>query len=228
MFKFSIHIRRTDKINSEAPLYTVESYMKHAEGYFDFRDLIKPSGIKKNRVVYLATDDLEVVKEVKTKYPNYVFKCNEKSSEKGNVKQRYSPESIEDLIKDIHVLSKCEFFIGTFSSQIGRLVYELMQTNWEDASWRFRSLDSVYFYGGNNQPYKIAIYDHFPLEDAKNVKDVFKKEIEIRKNDLIEYYPEIGFYKVNLWNGFTFGKNVRTGEKGIFPSYKVKEVLQQF
>ena len=53
-------------------------------------------------------------------------------------KKRYSSDSFENLLTDIYFMSKCDFFVGTFSSQLGRLIYELMQIKHPDASWRYR------------------------------------------------------------------------------------------
>ena len=118
-------------------------------------------------------------------------------------------------------MSDCEFFVGTFSSQVSRLVYELMQTKFVDASWRFRSLDVPYYFGGQNQPYRLALYDHLP----QNIE-----EIELKKDDLIKYFPEYALKEKsgNNWNGYSSGVNVRTGKKGIFPTYKTRELIQTY
>lgn len=131
-----VHIRRTDKLNDEAFSYSLDMYMKHVEDYYDLVDLIKPFGQNK-RVIYLATDDLSILNETQY-FPNYKFYYNQESIQSAKLKNRYSNSSIENLIKDINQLSKCDFFVGTFSSQLGRLIYELMQVKHPDASWRYR------------------------------------------------------------------------------------------
>ena len=127
------------------------------------------------------------------------------------MKERYTPASAQGVILDIYFLSQCEFLVCTFSSQVCRLAYELMQTRFPDASWRFRSLDDVYYYGGQNGHVMVALFDHIP---AKN-----SEEIELKKGD------HIGLAG-NHWNGFSKGKNFRTNRIGLFPSYKVKDILQ--
>lgn len=131
LFYNRIHIRRTDK-TSEALFYSVDQYMVHVEEYFQFRDLLHHFSHNETkgdrRIVYLVSDDTNIFDEISEKYPNYLFKSNRKSSKMGSVNSRYSPEAIKNLILDIHILSMCEFFVGTFSSQIGRSVHELMQT----------------------------------------------------------------------------------------------------
>ena len=94
------------------------------------------------------------------------------------------------------------------------MAYELMQARYvEDASWRFRSLDDVYYYGGQSPHDVRAVYDH--EADAK------RGEIEIRVGDLIGLAG-------NHWNGYSKGLNRRTNKEGLFPSYKVEEVYKQF
>ncbi len=85
---------------------------------------------------------------------------------------------------------------------------------------KIRSLDSVYHYGGQNIPFKKCILKHIPEKED---------EIELRYGDLIRYFPENGAEKSsNLWNGYSFGLNIRTKRRGIFPTYKTKELIQTF
>jgi hypothetical protein len=58
-----IHIRRTDKIGTEAEYHPLSEYMRYVKDYYDVLDIQKER--KVNRTVYLATDDLEVFKELK-------------------------------------------------------------------------------------------------------------------------------------------------------------------
>ena len=58
-----------------------------------------------------------------------------------------------------------------------------------------------------------ALYDH--KEDRSN------NEIELKKGDLIELAG-------NHWNGLSKGTNKRTNLNGLFPSYKVKDVIQVY
>lgn len=86
-----------------------------------------------------------------------------------------------------------------------------MQARYPDASWRFRSLDDVYYFGGQNRHNVRAVYDHVPRVDLG--------EIELKTGDLIVLAG-------NHWNGYSKGKNSRTEKEGLFPSYKVKDVVQ--
>ncbi len=123
---------------------------------------------------------------------------------------RYSPQSLIGLLKDIILLSKCDYLICTFSSQVCRLAYELMQVRYTDASWRVQSLDDIYYFGGQNDPYYKAVYDHEPLVD--------KNEIELKVGDKI-------LIAGNHWNGYSKGTNMRTRQTGFFPSYKAVNLV---
>ena len=87
--------------------------------------------------------------------------------------------------------------------------YELMQKRYADGSWRFKSLDDIYYFGGQNSHTVIAIMDHVPQNN---------QEIELKIGD------KIGIAG-NHWNGYSKGLNHRTHNSGLFPSYKVKDFI---
>ena len=68
-----------------------------------------------------------------------------------------------------------------------------MQKRHADASWRFKSLDDVYYIHGQTKHLVQALYDHESKDD----------EIELRKGDLIHLAG-------NHWNGYSKGVNERT------------------
>lgn len=80
-----------------------------------------------------------------------------------------------------------------------------MQGMYPDAYDRFKSLDDIYYYGGQNAHDVVAVLDHKP----KN-----HDQIHVKSGDLIGIAG-------NHWNGFSKGKNKRTNEMGLFPSFKV-------
>ena len=129
-------MRRSDKLIKEAIEYPLDAYMKHVNDFYDLLELIEPFKPSK-RIVYLTSDEPTVLNET-LKYPNYEFIYSYRSSQTSKLKLRYTKDSFEHLITDVHFMAKCQFFVGTFSSQLGRLVYELMQFKHPDASWRFR------------------------------------------------------------------------------------------
>lgn len=59
-----VHVRRTDKVGTEAAFHPIEEYMVHVEEHFQL--LARRMHVDKRRV-YLATDDPSLLKEAKTK-----------------------------------------------------------------------------------------------------------------------------------------------------------------
>lgn len=89
-----------------------------------------------------------------------------------------------------------------------RLAYELMQTRYADAKERYRSLDDVYYYGGQSAHDLEAIWPH----EAKN-----PNEISFAVGDLLGIAG-------NHWDGYTMAEHRKTDSKGLFPSFKVNHV----
>ena len=90
------------------------------------------------------------------------------------------------------------------------MAYELMQTTRADASRHFRSLDDIYYFGGQSAHHQVAIERHV----AKPGSD----ELDLLPGDLI-------VVDGNHWDGFSKGRSVRLGRTGLYPSYKVVEHL---
>ena len=73
-----VHIRRTDKVGTEAAFHPVEEYMRHVEEYYERRRVEndgRPIGPKR---VYVASDDPKVLAECRKKYPQYEFLGDQK------------------------------------------------------------------------------------------------------------------------------------------------------
>ena len=63
-----VHVRRTDKVGSEAAYHGIDEYMLHVANYFDAYEYMHPGELKiKGRNVYLATDEPTVIAEAKSK-----------------------------------------------------------------------------------------------------------------------------------------------------------------
>lgn len=84
-----------------------------------------------------------------------------------------------------------------------------MQSLHPDASAYFKSLDDIYYFGGQNAHNQIAMYDH----QARNIH-----EIDLKVGDLIGIAG-------NHWDGYSKGRNKRTAKTGLYPSYKVAEFI---
>ena len=80
-----------------------------------------------------------------------------------------------------------------------------MQTIHGDASAYFKSLDDVYYFGGQNAHNMLAVESH---------KQKHQGEISMEVGD---YLGIAG----NHWNGYSKGINRRTSQHGLYPSYKV-------
>ncbi|XP_032682699.1 alpha-(1,6)-fucosyltransferase isoform X1 [Odontomachus brunneus] len=196
-----IHVRRTDKVGTEAAYHDIDEYMTKVDQYFDELET-KPDV----RRVFLASDDPKVITTARKNYPNYEIIGDPEIAETASVAKRYSDTSLQGIIMDIHLLSECDYLVCTFSSQVCRVAYELMQTFYTDAYNKFTSLDDIYYYGGQNPHPHVAIMDHKPRKNG---------ELELKIGDLIDVYG-------NHWDGFSKGYNSRTSMTGLFPSFKVK------
>ena len=67
---FSVHVRRTDKVGTEAAFHGIEEYMKHVDVWFDQLDMRlskQKSATKATRRVYLASDDPSVLPDARKK-----------------------------------------------------------------------------------------------------------------------------------------------------------------
>ncbi|VDN05664.1 unnamed protein product [Thelazia callipaeda] len=207
-----LQVRRTDKLNSEAVFHDLEEYMRWAEDWFRIEEYRTKSPIKKR--VYIATDDPSVFSEAALKYPSYEVYGDLKISNMAQVHTRYSMKSLIGVVIDVELLSRCAYLVCTFSSQVCRIGYELMQLRFGDAGDRFHSLDDIYYFGGQQAHEQIAVEAY----RAEN-----EDEIDLEVGDIIVIAG-------NHWNGFSKGMNRRTGKDGLYPSYKTREkyIIEDF
>ncbi|KAJ8909854.1 hypothetical protein NQ315_013340 [Exocentrus adspersus] len=202
-----VHVRRTDKVGTEAAFHGIEEYMSHVDEYFNHLELKQT--VDKRRV-YLASDDPKVLAEARSKYPHYEIIGDPSISKTAAVSTRYSDSSLFGIIMDIHMLSMSDYLVCTFSSQVCRVAYEIMQNYYPDASARFRSLDDIYYYGGQNPHNVVAALPHKPKRNG---------EMSIEVGDSIGIAG-------NHWNGFSKGRNLRTNQVAFYPSFKVKDKIE--
>ncbi|XP_002170367.3 alpha-(1,6)-fucosyltransferase isoform X1 [Hydra vulgaris] len=200
-----IHVRRTDK-KLEAAYHNLEEYMYWVDLYYKKREL---SGSLSPRRVFIASDDTLIIKEAREKYPKYIFIHDEMASEYADVNQRFSKSSIEGIISDVELLSECDFLVCTFSSQVCRLAYEFMNHKHTDASKNVRSLDDIYYFGGQKEHAMKVIWPNI-----KTSNDELKLDI----GDTIKIAG-------NHWDGKSIGKNLLTQEVGSFFSYKAEDII---
>lgn len=204
-----VHVRRTDKVGTEAAFHGLEEYMEWVDDYFELLALRGGNTGPLQRRVYLATDEPKLLDEARTKYPSYQFFGDSRIAKTASLGQRYSSESLRGVLLDIHMLSRCDYLVCTFSSQVCRLAYELLQLSHVDAADRFRSLDDIYYFGGQNAHNQRAIYNHTAQSP---------EEIDMRVGDTLGIAG-------NHWDGFSKGVNRRTGRHGLYPAFKAVHKL---
>ena len=208
-----LHIRRTDKLEKEAQFHSVEEYMEHVVQYFKILEL-KCTNCSSIKQVYISSDDPIAIVELKSKFPRYTFIGDESRAKSASTSNRYSLDSLQKLVADIHMLSSSDFIVCTFSSNMCRLAYEIQQQRYADGSWRFKSLDDIWYYAIKwdirADHTQEAIFDHF----AKS-----PNQINFKVGDIIKV-------ETNLWNGYNKGRNNANGEGGHYPLYKMKERLK--
>ncbi|KPJ13995.1 Alpha-(1,6)-fucosyltransferase [Papilio machaon] len=199
-----VHIRRTDKVGTEAAFHHIHEYMTHVKDYYDELELTHP--VDKRRV-YLASDDANVLEDARKKYPEYEFIGDASIAKTAATHRRYTPLSLAGLLVDLHMLSSCDYIVCTFSSQVGRVAYEIMQTNRVDASNSFFSLDDIYYFGGQNAHDRVV--------------GVSAHELSFFGSPVGDLIGVAG----NHWNGFGRGTNKRTNLNGLIPWYKTADHL---
>lgn len=93
----AVHVRRTDKIGTEAEKHDLGEYMQHV----------------RHSTVYIATDDPSVVASAQRQYPNHSFYSNIKGAEDASLKSRYTDDSLRGLIQDLFALAHADFLVRT-------------------------------------------------------------------------------------------------------------------
>ena len=210
-----IHIRRTDKLEREANFYTLETYMNYVKEYFEYADL-KYINHSKSKPIYIASDDPEVFLESRTKYPEYTFVGDESRARSASTGARYNANSLEKLFMDVYMLSKSEFIVCTFSSNLCRLAYEIQQQRVSgDNHWRFKSLDDMWQFNikwnTRVDHHQEAILPHVASQTG---------EMNLNPGDILDV-------ENNMWNGYAKGKNIKNQKTGYYPLYKTKERLKK-
>ncbi len=197
------------QVGTEAAFHGVEEYMKYVDEWYEELEVKEGKKVEKRRV-FVASDDPQVLKECRKKFPSYVFLGDASVAKAAAVSTRYNANSLRGIISDIHLLARTDFLVCTFSSQVCRIAYEIMQNYHPDASDRFKSLDDIWYFGGQDEHQQEATMEHESRRPG---------ELELKVGDVVGVAG-------NHWNGFNKGKNRRTGRVGLYPEYKTKEVVR--
>eukprot|EP01080_Neovahlkampfia_damariscottae_P009188 gene9188-1275_t len=135
-----LHIRRTDKVETgESKFLPLSQYMKKIENYF--------KNYSKEKIVFVATDDSTEVEILKSSYSRIKFISNLNSKHPNDwIHFRYTSNELLRVLIDVYLLSECDLFVGTFSSHISRLVFELIQSR-NERNQKVISIDSEWYNG---------------------------------------------------------------------------------
>ncbi|CAI6347476.1 unnamed protein product [Macrosiphum euphorbiae] len=202
-----LHIRRTDKLINEASLHKLEEYMYHVEEYYKLKEL---DGVYDTKRIYLATDDPTLFDEARLKYPEYDIIGDPEISKTGTVLKRELDGSIMNINIEIYFLAHCDYLVCTFSSNVCRLAYEIMNSLQPDASAKFTSLDDTFYFSGQVHRLNVALISH---------KSEGPEEMDLEVGDEIEVAG-------NHWDGYSKGKNLRTKKTNLYPTFKVTRKIE--
>ncbi len=144
-----LHVRRTDKI-LEASIFPVDQYMPHVGFFFKKLQLehqlrIGNRSAKLSETVYMASDEENVFTVAQTRFPQYTYI---RSPITTIPKNRTSKEGMEAILTEIFELANCDYVVCTFSSNVCRIVFELMLTKMDtkgDRSGDVHSIDKMYY-----------------------------------------------------------------------------------
>ena len=189
--------------------------MSHVDEFYDTYLLKYPDRANRTqRAVFVASDDVETFEQLKKSYPNYKYFYNDTFTKvAGNFGERYSQHGFESIIFDIYFLSKANYLVCTFSSNICRLAYELLVARVPDTYKQAKSLDLHYY-----NYFEMKLYQRTLL---KNVDPILSFE----RGQLLEKYVYSGYnFDGYHWNGFSSGRLSGTKRAGDYPSYKAKDV----
>uniref|UniRef100_H2XWX5 GT23 domain-containing protein n=1 Tax=Ciona intestinalis TaxID=7719 RepID=H2XWX5_CIOIN len=207
-----VHVRRTDKLTDDrefAVFRPLSEFMKHVEEWYDKYDLRQAglgNNLKVEQRVYLASDDLAVWDEAKI-FDKYTFFGNKEFTERASeIKTRDTKSGLEDIIIEATLLSKCNFFVGTLSSEIGQLAIEMKQsTQLQDVFYDVRSLE--YEYGLIEGPKKLQLV-------------VYNSTKPLRHDEIVLLCGDLMILDRKNFNGYYYGTNVMTGKKAVIAMHK--------
>jgi len=137
-----IHVRRTDHFG-EGKFRDISEYMKKAEIWWDNRQI--PAS---ERRIYLATDEPTVYKDAITQYGDYTWLIHQsqgRMSGQGSIGERGNKRETLALLSDWYYLQRVDFLVGTCSSQVTRMAYELSQVQSHNST-QFVSLEDPWYF----------------------------------------------------------------------------------
>ncbi|XP_018495829.1 alpha-(1,6)-fucosyltransferase [Galendromus occidentalis] len=219
----SMHIRRSDK-GTEAKFRGLASYMRYAEEYFR-RELLRETIKEMN--IYVATDDTGVLEDLRKNYPKFRFFSNPRAAQEASRREtRDSKQAFEDVLLDLHTLSRSQHLICTLSSGFGRVAYELMNQYHHDAWRRVSSLDTDYIYAFAFFPERLP---YEPMDGAVFQNEVAAAESPAEKGkSLTDSYSLAAAY-ITGWSKRSSGPDgfVPTHDRAhMVPKFKTEQAFR--
>ncbi|CAM9648443.1 unnamed protein product [Laminaria digitata] len=145
-----LHVRRGDKLGAEANAIAVEEYLKTAANYFEDEYML--TGVDVIKAIWVASDDPDIVDEVRTLAPAYFPNVPSEAivyvafGMAGEIPVphpallpsltsvrfafsllSYGYGSLVYILADFDQLAAAELFVGTFTSNVGRFVVLLRE-----------------------------------------------------------------------------------------------------
>ena len=125
----AFHIRRTDKLWAESPLYPAGDYVKKA---LQLAGEQSKDPITYFRSCFLATDDVDVIDELKLALQAANMTCTlhtlaspdqlERNITRVNYARRYDPDGALSFLAELDMLIRATYFVGTFNSNVAAFV----------------------------------------------------------------------------------------------------------
>ena len=215
-----LHVRRGDFSEVVAP-QPIEKYLALVEDFFLQCDLKADRPVE--RRVFLATDDESVLEVVKANYPQYTVFTNSSHSQHAVNKWHgyYSSgeevsAAIGEIILDTLILSKVDFFVGTLTSHVSKVVAMLRAARDPNAEESMFSLDSDFFIEGVLEPltYRAVAPHNVPGEISFDVDTLVSVRL---KHSVVRKFPTLPIDT----NGFSYGILKQDRILGHFPMYKL-------
>ena len=201
-----VQVRRSDKVTfGEAAFYHLDEYMVHVEEYYKVLSYRQKVDVKR---VYLATDTKGLLEEAQRRYPDYVFITSNSGTAQfiGEQDDRNSADAIWSILLDLYFLSKSDYLVCTFTSNVCRLAYEMMQAEKTDASNWWYSLDAGY------------VVDQAMVHDQRVLyENTVPRKPEVVVGDILHCQHE--------WHGVLNGRSDRFPEIPLpYLKYKIEDI----
>ncbi|XP_076820867.1 alpha-(1,6)-fucosyltransferase-like [Clavelina lepadiformis] len=174
------------------------------------------------RTLYVATDVLSVVLQLRQDYPSYHISNDEESTNHSSSTIRKTDMGAIGFVTDVHALSKCDFLVCGFESHVCQVAFHLMQSLYTDASDRMVSVTGAY-----NPELTAPITRNRYLAAMDHVARPQSKELNIKRGDVLFIYDISQFERYSHPpGGYYWMNSTVSGEVGLVPSYKVEPFLR--